>query len=208
MDPLTLLTVSVAYAGSLMVHKCADKAAERLYNQALAFLKTKLGRSPGLNDNTADNYAGASATPELLALADEVYIGATAIRRARLVAQVLEGARVLWVDDNPASVEHESQALSSFGVSSEFAESTEGALAALRRSRFDVVVSDIAREGIFDEGLRLPNLMADRSDRPAIVFYVSALDRSRGIPAGAFGITKRPDELIHLILDVLERQRV
>jgi hypothetical protein len=30
----------------------------------------------------------------------------------------------------------------------------------------------------------------------------------RGTPPGAFGITNRPDELIHLVLDVLERERV
>ena len=34
-------------------------------------------------------------------------------------------------------------------------------------------------------------------------FYVYHSD---GIPAGAFGLTNRPDELVHLVIDALERR--
>jgi hypothetical protein len=39
---------------------------------------------------------------------------------------------------------------------------------------------------------------------PELVFYVG---RERDVPIGAFGLTSRPDELLNLVLDVLERTR-
>ena len=41
-----------------------------------------------------------------------------------------------------------------------------------------------------------------------MIFYVGSLDKEKGTPPGAFGITNRPDELTHCVLDVLERVRV
>ena len=38
-----------------------------------------------------------------------------------------------------------------------------------------------------------------------IIFYVSELDKSRGIPPGAFGITDDPNELILLVPDAVGR---
>jgi hypothetical protein len=36
-----------------------------------------------------------------------------------------------------------------------------------------------------------------------VVFYAGAIDPDRGIPPGAFGLTNRPDELYHLVMDVV-----
>jgi hypothetical protein len=41
-----------------------------------------------------------------------------------------------------------------------------------------------------------------------VIFYVGRLDPGAERPAGSFGITNRPEELLHLVLDVLERTRV
>jgi hypothetical protein len=38
---------------------------------------------------------------------------------------------------------------------------------------------------------------------PPLIFYVG---QERDVPAGAFGLTIRPDELLNLVLDVLERK--
>jgi hypothetical protein len=40
-----------------------------------------------------------------------------------------------------------------------------------------------------------------------VIIYLYDLDRERGVPGGAFGITNRPDELVNLVLDALERSR-
>jgi hypothetical protein len=40
-------------------------------------------------------------------------------------------------------------------------------------------------------------------DRLPIIFYIGRYDPTAGTPAGAFGITNRPDQLIHLAIDAL-----
>jgi hypothetical protein len=72
--------------------------------------------------------------------------------------------------------------------------------------KFHAVISNISRNGNPDEGLQM--LKAIRDESPPIVFYILNLDESRGTPPGSFGITNRPDELMHLLLDVLERTRL
>ena len=72
----------------------------------------------------------------------------------------------------------------------------------------DVLISDMERYANKKAGLQLLERIKDLPERPATIFYVGRLGRERGEPPGAFGITDRPDELIHLVLDVLERERV
>ena len=52
----------------------------------------------------------------------------------------------------------------------------------------------------------LPRLREAGFHQP-IIFYVGRLDASAGVPAGAFGVTNRPDELLQLVLDALARAR-
>ena len=40
---------------------------------------------------------------------------------------------------------------------------------------------------------------------PLMIFYISHLDKLKGVPPGAFGITDDPNELIHWVLDAAER---
>ena len=87
-------------------------------------------------------------------------------------------------------------------------ETTRSALAKLRGSSFDLIISDIDREGTSDEGTRALRALAEESPMTPVIFYIATLEHERGSPAGAFGITNRPDELIHLTLDALERLRL
>ena len=38
-----------------------------------------------------------------------------------------------------------------------------------------------------------------------LIFYVSVRDEEKPLPVGAFGLTNRPDVLVHLVIDALER---
>jgi hypothetical protein len=38
-----------------------------------------------------------------------------------------------------------------------------------------------------------------------VIFYLWDYKPELGTPAGAFGITKRPDKLLHLVIDALAR---
>lgn len=55
------------------------------------------------------------------------------------------GKSVLWVDDNPANNELAVRALRKFRLDVEQATSTDAALAALLRRKFDLVISDMGR---------------------------------------------------------------
>jgi hypothetical protein len=66
----------------------------------------------------------------------------------------------------------------------------------------------MSRDDTPDEGLILLQEMRKSRLPQQVVFYVGSADQEKGTPAGSFGITDRPDELLHFIMDILERQRV
>lgn len=130
------------------------------------------------------------------------------LRRAALAAPALRGANVLWIDDHPQSILWERRTLEELGVRVAPARSTEVALERLAEEPFDLIISDIARGDQADEGVRaLPRLRELQPDTP-VVFYIADLDAERGPPTGSAGITNRTGELLHLVLDVLERRRL
>jgi len=131
-----------------------------------------------------------------------------ALRRASLARDVFRGSRVLWIDDEIDSVELEKQALEHLGIRVTTARTTQEALGQLRTGSFDLILSDIERAGDPDEGVHVIPQLEESAPNTPIVFYIAQLEEERGIPQGASGITNRPDELLHLVLDQLERVRI
>ena len=74
--------------------------------------------------------------------------------------------------------------------------------------KYDLVLSDMKRDDNPAAGAELLEALSRRRYGTPIVYYAGRLDRTRGAPAGAFGITNRPDELLHYVFDVLERREV
>ena len=207
-DPAALLAVVGSFSGALVLQQCADRAAGALFDRLGAFVAVRLGRSSGEPARPGDLTAEALADPgpELLGLARAVTAESSVLRRAARVGDVFAGARVLWVDDDPASVAHETTALQALGAEVVAVPSTERALGALAAAPFDVVVSDVARGDQPDAGLRLAAALHNHA--APVVLYLLRLDRSLGVPPFAFGVTNRPDELFHLLMDALERTRL
>jgi len=130
------------------------------------------------------------------------------LKRARMVAPALKAAEILWVDDNPGNNIYERMMLKSLGIIVDVAVSTDEALAMLSMRHYDAVISDMERHGNTQAGLKLLYGIQERGWRTQTVFYTGWIDPSRGTPPGAFGITVYPDELIHYVLDILERERI
>jgi CheY-like chemotaxis protein len=132
--------------------------------------------------------------------------------RAVRAQPVLRDAEVLWVDDHPAVNVVERRLLHKIGVFVEPIRSTEEALEALAvgpgSGRFELVISDMRRNGDPGAGEQLIRAMrAAGYDQPVILYLGQLeLEVARGTPVGAFGITNRPDELLHLVIDALERR--
>lgn len=140
-----------------------------------------------------------SQSASLIARLPSVY------RRATLVHEIIRGRRVLWVDDNPSYNFHERVALAEIGVAADVAISTSEALQAVTRLNPDLIVSDMERHGQEDAGLELLTSLSTHGLTVPVIFYVGRVEKERGTPPGAFGIADRPDEVLHLILDALER---
>jgi CheY-like chemotaxis protein len=97
--------------------------------------------------------------------------------------------------------------LESLGLNVTIATTTEQALEEVNARPFDLVVSDMRRDGDAIAGLTLLKSMRDAGIRTPLIFTVGRYEPDRGVPAGAFGITNRVDELLNLVFDALERTR-
>jgi CheY-like chemotaxis protein/AcrR family transcriptional regulator len=130
------------------------------------------------------------------------------LRRAAYSKGVLRGAKILWIDDNPASVESTAATFRHLGAKVVVVTDTSAALDVLRAEAggrgFQVVVSDIARGADPQAGTDAIPLLRDMAPDVPIVFGIGNYDPDRGVPPGAFGITDSLDELFHLVLDALE----
>jgi CheY-like chemotaxis protein len=129
------------------------------------------------------------------------------LRRARRAAAVVKGGEVLWIDDDHSNNRNERRMLRQLDVAVTTVANTDEALAALQEGEFDLVLSDMGRGAQPAAGLALLPALKERGREVPVIFYVGNLEPERGVPPGAFGITNRPDELLHLILDALERVR-
>jgi hypothetical protein len=78
------------------------------------------------------------------------------------------------------------------------------ALRRLQSNRFDIVISDQEREGRKDAG---EALVRSTGGQPWTILYIGDLDEDRGTPAHVFNVTNKPHQLVHFVLDALERQR-
>ena len=108
------------------------------------------------------------------------------------------------MDDHPEFNNWEKRALRSLGARVTTALSNAEAVDLLRRDDYDLIISDIGR----DNGEEVRQLWQSVSARPGaapIIYYVA--DLKPGHPEEAVGITNRPDALLDLITDALQRRQ-
>jgi CheY-like chemotaxis protein len=130
------------------------------------------------------------------------------LRRAQYAAQLLQGAQLLWVDDNPDNNIHERRIFRSLGIFVDLARSTQEAIGMLQHTKYDVIISDLARGDIKDAGLQFLEEISKRNLYRWTILYTSPRAAARGLPAKAFAITARPDHLLHYVIDAIERERI
>lgn len=125
-------------------------------------------------------------------------------RRAQRSLALTQGARLLWIDENPLNNAIETQLLKRLGISIDRATTDADAERALAGAVYDLALSSMTRGGNAEAGITfLTKVLASDPSLP-LIFYVGT---ERPVPEGAFGLTIRPDELLNLIFDALERAR-
>jgi CheY-like chemotaxis protein len=157
---------------------------------------------------------------------DQQAVGQAAKRsvldRLQRNSELLSRARILWTDDHPEYNTAIVELLRRFGAAAETPRSNAEGLALLQASRYDVVISDVARdnegpgsnlkglefaEQVFN-GWRIRILLFTARFNPATVPGKTDQERLalvRLVQRCVFGVTNRTDEALHLILDILER---
>ena len=138
-----------------------------------------------------------------------------ALDRANRERALLEGAELLWVDDKPSNDRNEARMLRSFGALITFACTTDEALTALQNAAeqqqpFHLILSDIARDIPAPDpeaGIKMLARLREEKIFLPVVFYIAHPKPGAPVPAGSLGVTNRPDQLLHLVLDALARTR-
>ena len=129
------------------------------------------------------------------------------LNRAREHLDIFRGAEILWVDDHPENNRNERKMFHQLMAEIDIAETTEQALDMTQKADYDLILSDMARGDNATAGLQFLQQFREQDEATPVIYYVGHFDRNLGVPGQAFGITNRPDELLHLTLDALERKR-
>jgi CheY-like chemotaxis protein len=128
-------------------------------------------------------------------------------RRIARAQNLLKGARILVVNDVPEEMDAVMGMLRALDVQVNVATSSDDALSMLSGDAYAVVISDMSRDGVDDEGLKFLARTRHAGLRVPVIFSLARFDPSRGTPPFAFGITNRIDELLNLVCDALERAK-
>jgi CheY-like chemotaxis protein len=207
-EPASILVASATFLAAEVARKPAEALAAKLWETVKSALRRVLDREPTPGDVSVATIRKASEeVPAVAGALQAARSGSSGLRRAEQVGNVLRGARVLWVDDHPENNAWERELLRSLGVVVVPVESTRSALACLEAEPFDVVLSDINRDHESDNGIDGAMQIHRMVPTLPIVFYTQNLTSPR-ILEPASGLTTEPNELIHLILDRLERVRI
>ncbi len=130
-----------------------------------------------------------------------------ALNRAKQHLKIFRDAQMLWVDDHPENNLNERRMFRQLKAEIDIARTTEEALDMLRNHGYDLVISDMARGHEATSGLKFLERFRKENKTTPVIFYVGVFDPEKGVPGGAFSVTNRPDELLHLTLDALERKK-
>ncbi|HEY7455209.1 MAG TPA: hypothetical protein VH683_11620 [Thermoleophilaceae bacterium] len=129
-------------------------------------------------------------------------------RRIARHEKLIRGSSALWVDDDHSRTRPEREALTALGMMVETVATNDEAERRLaKKDGFDLVLSDQKRGEDETEGSKLAELVRHKHPGLPVILYVGRVKPELGLPPGVFGIADRPDELFHLVLDGLERQR-
>ena len=118
----------------------------------------------------------------------------------------------MWVDDRPANNEYERGLLRPAGIIFDNVVSTREAIEQLKNETYDVVITDLGREGSSDRshdaGATFLDHPAVRSGRPPVIVYAgtwAVARRDELIQRGAVDVMSNREHLIETVLRSLGR---
>lgn len=167
-----------------------------------------------VDEDSGESFDKGNAKSELITKFDEIldirHIKIDAYNKNILFSRIsrlkinLTDYNLLWIDDRSERSKNDSGFLGKLGFNVIIANSSEEAFRYIEEKRIDIIISDIKRNGK-KEGLEFLKNLRDRRITIPLIFYIEFLKEERGTPPYAFGITNDPKELVHLLLDIIER---
>src|SRR5690606_28472441 len=129
------------------------------------------------------------------------------VSRLDHAAKFVAGRRILWVDDRYNRNVSLVTLLRSVGVSVDQAASTDEAAVMLRRTKYDVVITDGYRpeHGSKRADLAVIDAVRGNTHRPPVILFSSRRTIEKGTSSELFAFTSNSDTLIQYIVDVMER---
>jgi len=165
------------------------------------------------NDATAALVAAAASRPEGGSTPETV--GNAARESVQIIGELgprnlrqIEGAKVLWVDDNPDNNIYERQSLEALGVRFVLSTSTDDALHKVKIQNFEAIISDMGRPPDPTAGFTLLDALRSSGDRTPFIIYAGSRAPEHQAAArrrGAVGCTNRPIDLFAMVVSVLNR---
>jgi CheY-like chemotaxis protein len=209
-DAFLLLAQYNKYASDerrgLLSHADADLTRNQLTHRTLGLIK-HLRQHPDLLAPFLATQAQFSAVKEQKVFTDSPHWLPSSVqsRMARLKERRIDFA-ALWLDDSAMNQRIEAQLVRQLGVDVTVAGSTAEFRQALDTRSYPLHLSciDLDREPGINGITFHQQLVAENIDVPTI-FYIGFAKRQKGVPPFAFGITNSPVELLHLVMDVVER---
>lgn len=135
-------------------------------------------------------------------------IGTRLSERIAPIRPMLTRANLLWVDDNPRNNLSERRLLHRLGIFIESVLTTQDALETIRSASawapFDLIISDMRRGTESRAGLAMLERLRESNISQPVIFYVGTMREDT--LASAYGITNRPDRLLELVADAIERK--
>lgn len=151
---------------------------------------------------------------------------ALALRRASLTADIdacvaaipalavtpRRAARVLWVDDHPSNNEYERKCLRPHGIVFDCVVSTDEAIEQLTSETYDLVITDLGRQGSSDRSSTAGAAFLDqpivRDGGPPVIVYAgtwAVTQRDALVARGALDVMSNREHLFARVLDILGR---
>ena len=204
-EPVSGLVGSAAFLAAHVARRPADPLAPLLWERVKSAIGRILNREPAPGDITgATIRAAVNAEPAVADALHAARANFTGLRRAEAVEKVVRGARLLWINRQPQHNTWEREVFHSFGSTIVAVDSAPAALASLQQESCHVAVSDVYGYDDANGGVAAVEALHRTAADVPVVFYVNDVGGS----FGAFGRTNEPNELLHLVLDRLERSRI
>jgi CheY-like chemotaxis protein len=179
----------------------AGTAVERMKSE----LKEMLERGETITAEILDRLAAAAATERDIQRV--VASVATAAQPAAVAHSV--GKRILWVDDIPKNNEYGVRALRAQGLEVVECRSTREALEEVKRGPFDVIITDMYREGDGVDPHRAGYVLKDELRKAGvtapIILSTSDPNEAQAKASGFFNATNTQEGVFRLVLEATGR---